>query len=88
MEVRKVKEKISKEEIVVIDASSQAEKLDRRDFLKTCGKIIIPTIGILGLSLATASRAVAVKSCGGTCSYACDGCRGTCETTCSGSSGS
>ncbi len=62
------------------------EKIDRRDFMAAAGKIIIPTLGILGLSLMGLPRKAAAGSCEGTCASGCfgctGGCAGECNTTC------
>ncbi len=64
----------------------QTEKIDRREFIATAGKVIIPTLGILGLSLMGFSGKAAAGSCEGTCASGCfgctGGCAGECNTTC------
>ena len=83
--------------------TSLAGKMDRRDFLVTTGKLVIPTLGILGLSLKFTGQAQAATcsfacssgcsgSCGSDCSNACannciGGCRGKCEGVCGGCDG-
>lgn len=66
------------------------EKMGRRDFFMTAGKLILPTIGIVGLSLSAGSRAQAAD-CTGNCTGTCTGCEGgcwscvgTCDATCEG----
>ena len=67
------------------------EKLSRRDFFAKTAKIIIPALGVLGLSLTGVDRNPtprACESCTGTCYGGCTGtCYGTCGGTCSGTSG-
>ncbi len=65
----------------------QKEKIDRREFIATAGKVIIPTLGVLGLSLMGFSRKASAGSCEGTCSGGCalscsGGCAGDCNSTC------
>jgi CXXX repeat radical SAM target protein len=64
------------------------DRIDRRQFLSTAGKLIIPTLGILGLSLTGLSgKALAsdcAGSCKGGCAYICGGCDGTCKGGCEG----
>ncbi len=66
--------------------STDENKLDRRGFLIKAGKIIIPTIGILGLSLTGFSVRPATADCDsictGGCQGACTGCTGSCSGTC------
>jgi len=66
------------------------EKMDRRDFFVTAGKVIIPTLGIIGLSLAIGGK-VQAATCSGNCTGSCTGCKGgcwscvgTCQETCEG----
>ncbi|MDR3566086.1 MAG: Cys-Xaa-Xaa-Xaa repeat radical SAM target protein [Negativicutes bacterium] len=60
-------------------------KMDRRDFLATAGRII-PTLGLIGLGLAgfsgTARAADCSSICTGGCQGACTGCTGSCSGTC------
>ncbi len=66
--------------------SMDENKLDRREFFVKAGKIIIPTIGILGLSLSGFSVRTATADCDsictGGCQGACTGCTGSCSGTC------
>lgn len=59
------------------------EKMDRREFF---GKMVLPTIGILGLSLGLSGKAFAascVNTCTGGCALSCSGgCQGDCYKTC------
>jgi len=64
-------------------------KIDRRTFLVTVGKVVIPTLGILGLNLTELSSKVAAAACQGTCSGGCGntctgcfGCTGSCSGEC------
>lgn len=81
----------------------EKEKMNRRDFLAATGKVIIPTLGILGLGLGLSRKAQAGCSfecssgcsgyCGSDCSNSCSnncggGCRGGCEGVCGGCDGS
>jgi len=63
-----------------------AEKMGRRDFFVNTGKLIIPTIGIIGLTLSGLSKTVeAANSCGTTCSGGCgDSCSLNCLSSCEG----
>lgn len=79
---------------------TKTEGLDRREFFITAGKMIIPTIGFLGLSLMEFPKRVqaavcpdcsnnckntCLTGCGGSCGTGCGGtCKGSCETGCSG----
>ena len=64
------------------------DKMDRRDFFLKAGKLAIPTLGILGLSLTGFARKTEAAGCGtlcsGTCYGACTGCTGSCTSTCLG----
>lgn len=61
---------------------SDTEKMDRRKFISTTGKVIIPTLGIMGLSLKY-SGTVQAAGCKG-CDGVCGGCDGTCKGGCEG----
>jgi len=71
---------------------AETEKIDRRDFLSIAGKMVIPTLGILGLSLTGFPRNAAATcntTCAGSCSLSCSGrCDGTCRDGCSDGCGS
>ncbi len=54
----------------------ETEKMNRRDFFAATGKVIIPTLGLLGLSLGFSRSAQA--GCDFTCSGGCTGCEGVC----------
>ena len=61
------------------------DKIDRRNFFVTAGKLVIPTLGILGLSLSGFSGSVAAgcsSMCSGECTGACKGCTGSCTGSC------
>ncbi|ABC78743.1 Cys-Xaa-Xaa-Xaa repeat radical SAM target protein [Syntrophus aciditrophicus] len=67
----------------------KTEKVDRRGFFTTVGKAIIPTLGILGLSLMQLSPKPAAADCADTCSggcsetcQGCTGCTGSCAGEC------
>jgi CXXX repeat radical SAM target protein len=77
---------------------NKTEKMDRRDFLVAAGKLVIPTLGMLGLSLSLGGKAQAACNncqdtcrnvgCSGDCFSACSGtCSGSCSGTCSGGCG-
>jgi len=62
------------------------EKMVRRDFFLAAGKLVIPTLGFLGLSLSGLTRKVAAgcsDSCTGGCSDSCKGCV-SCTGSCAG----
>lgn len=63
-----------------------AGKMDRRDFFVNTGKLIIPTIGIIGLTLSSLSKKVeAVSSWCSTCANGCsDSCTLNCSSSCEG----
>jgi len=68
------------------------ETMDRRDFFVTAGKLVIPTLGILGLSLASFPRKVEAADCSNTCATSCavgctGGCAGSCSSSCTQSCG-
>jgi len=66
----------------------KTEKVDRRGFFAKVGKVIIPTLGIIGLSLMPLSPRPAAADCANTCSggcfETCRGCTGGCSGNCSG----
>ena len=73
-------------------SASKESKMDRRDFFVKAAKLVIPTIGIMGLTLTLfPKKAAAVGSCQyRTCLSACEGfcdgsCSGTCQNKCEGS---
>lgn len=60
-------------------------KMDRRDFFLTAGRLLLPTLGVLGLSLG--SRAQAASDCSRSCTGGCDAscgdfCKGGCSLLC------
>lgn len=66
-------------------ASQGDNPKNRREFLITSARVIIPTLGLIGLSLSGfKGRASAdCKSiCTGGCQGACTGCTGSCSGTC------
>ncbi len=76
------------------------KKMNRRDFFKATGKAIIPSLGIIGLSLGFSRIAQAgsgcnndcygscLDSCAQACSYGCQGgCSGDCKGLCGGCDG-
>ena len=68
-------------------ATELNQRMDRRDFFISAGKLLIPTLGILGLSLSLGGKAQAADckgTCSGSCSGGCTSCVGTCATTCEG----
>ena len=60
--------------------------MDRRGFFVNTGKMIIPTMGLLGLSLISLSgKAQAANSCHKSCSGGCgDTCSLNCQSSCEG----
>lgn len=63
-------------------ANDQDNRMGRRDFFVTAGKLVIPTLGILGLSLVIGDKAQAAgcKNCASNCTRSCIGsCTATCE---------
>lgn len=62
------------------------ENLDRREFFGRAGRIVIPTLGLLGLSLAgfpvRSASADCNSICTGGCQGACTGCTGSCSGSC------
>ena len=67
----------------------KTDGMDRREFFITVGKVIIPTLGLLGLSLVEfPSRVQAAdrKDCSSTCTSSCvNGCTTSCGANCSSS---
>ncbi len=71
---------------------NEMEKMDRRNFIVTAGKMVIPTLAIIGLSLSgLTGRAQADgcsdcnHNCKDSCAYGCSGdCKGDCSSSCSG----
>ena len=58
------------------------QRMGRRDFFVNAGKLIIPTLGVLGLSLAIGDKvqAAGCKNCASNCTRSCIGlCTATCE---------
>ena len=70
--------------------SNETKKMDRREFLSATAKIVIPTLGILGLSLispVSRARADDCSDCSGSCKGSCfAACNSSCSGTCYGSS--
>ncbi|MDR3566093.1 MAG: Cys-Xaa-Xaa-Xaa repeat radical SAM target protein [Negativicutes bacterium] len=64
---------------------NETEKMDRRNFFVHSAKMVIPTLGILGLSLELPKIAEAAcpDTCSGGCSNTCSGCFG-CTGSCAG----
>ena len=63
------------------------QRMGRRDFFLNAGKLVIPTLGILGLSITLGGRAQAAGckgTCSGSCTEGCTSCVGSCATTCEG----
>ena len=68
-------------------AEKRAEdKLARREFFLTAARVIIPTLGLMGLGLTAFSGRAAAADCSslctGGCQGACTGCTGSCTGTC------
>ncbi|MBP2666702.1 MAG: putative cytosolic protein [Firmicutes bacterium] len=59
--------------------NKEKDKMDRRSFMVNTAKIVIPTLGILGLTLSGFSQKAFAASCQGSCS---GGCAGECQKTC------
>ena len=58
------------------------QRMGRRDFFVNAGKLMIPTLGLLGLSLVASAKAQAAgcKDCASNCTRSCIGsCTATCE---------
>ena len=58
------------------------QRMGRRDFFVNAGKLMIPTLGLLGLSLVASAKAQAAgcKVCASNCTRSCIGsCTATCE---------
>ncbi|MHC1758203.1 MAG: Cys-Xaa-Xaa-Xaa repeat radical SAM target protein [Negativicutes bacterium] len=78
------------------DPTDTPEKMDRREFLSASGKLILPTLGLIGLSIcfpATTVAASCAYSCQGGCVNSCarncnSNCVGTCKATCGNGCGS
>jgi CXXX repeat radical SAM target protein len=66
-------------------ASQSDEKKNRREFLTTAVRVILPTLGLLGISF-SGFKGTAVADCSsictGGCQGACTGCTGSCSGTC------
>lgn len=80
-------EKKDKAEITGINekAVGGPDKIDRRNFFVTAGKLVIPSLGILGLTLSDFGSSVAAdcsSMCSGECKGACTGCTGSCSGSC------
>ena len=69
--------------------SEEGNRMDRREFFVKAGRMIIPTIGVLGLSLTGFNRKVQAADCDsictGKCQGACTGCTGSCSGSCDSS---
>ena len=68
-------------------SSETDQRMGRRDFFLSAGKLIIPTLGVLGLSIALGGKGQAAGckgSCSGACTEGCTSCVGSCATTCEG----
>lgn len=64
----------------------QSNKMDRRSFMVNTAKAVIPTIGILGLTLAEFPGKALAATCQGSCSGSCAGeCKRTCRDICANS---
>jgi len=67
-------------------STEESPRMDRREFFAAAGRMIVPTIGIIGLSLSGATKTVQAANCdglcSGTCYGACTGCTGSCTSTC------
>ena len=64
------------------DSAKIEGTMDRRDFFMTAGKLIIPTLGVLGLSMlgGKTAQAAGCKDCASNCTRSCIGsCTSTCE---------
>jgi CXXX repeat radical SAM target protein len=67
------------------DDIQNLDKINRRSFFVTAGKLVIPTLGILGLGLSGFSSSAAAdcsSMCSGECKGACTGCTGSCSGSC------
>ena len=60
----------------------ETKKMDRRSFMVNTAKVLIPTLGILGLTLSEFSSKAFAASCSGTCASGCFGCTGGCAGEC------
>jgi CXXX repeat radical SAM target protein len=77
------------EEMAEIASSSldAAGKINRRKFFINSAKMVIPTLGFLGLTLTVFSGKALAANCQGTCTGGCalsctGGCAGECSRTC------
>ncbi len=62
------------------------DKMDRRGFMVHTAKVLIPTLGLLGLTMAEFSKTAFAASCQGSCSGSCAGeCQRTCRDICANS---
>ena len=62
------------------------DKMDRRSFMVNAAKVVIPTLGILGLTLSEFSGKALAAGCQGSCSGGCaGGCNKTCRDICANS---
>ena len=59
------------------------QRMGRRDFFVNAGKLVIPTLGVLGLSLALGEKeqAAGCSNCASNCTR---NCVGSCTATCEG----
>ena len=63
-------------------SENDISKNDRRGFLKSIGKAIVPSMAILGLGMSGISCGCRC-TCPGGCEYSCEGgCEGACTGTC------
>ena len=73
-------------------SATTTDRMDRRDFLSYTGKVVIPTLGILGLTLSAFPLTAAAgcnSTCAGSCSVSCaNRCDGSCKGGCSDNCGS
>ena len=61
-------------------------KMNRRSFMVNTAKVVIPTLGIIGLTLAEFSKTAFAANCQGSCSGSCAGeCKRTCRDICANS---
>lgn len=62
------------------------DKMNRRSFMVNTAKVVIPTLAVLGLSVADVSKKAFAASCQGSCSGDCAGeCKRTCRDICANS---
>ena len=65
-------------------SSETDQRMGRREFFLSAGKLIIPTLGVLGLSIALGGKGQAAD-CKATCASNCTrNCVGSCTATCEG----